>query len=55
MGGGFLFPPAIGYFIEGTRPDSFAGLLLPLLIISIAFFFLGGKLWGKSGEQRVSD
>jgi fucose permease len=48
MGGGFLFPPALGYFIEGTLTTAFATLLLPLLFISIAFFLFGGRLWRES-------
>lgn len=48
MGGGFLFPPALGYFIEGTLTNAFASLLLPLLFISIAFFLFGGRLWRES-------
>jgi fucose permease len=53
MGGGFLYPPAIGYFIEGTLINAFATLLLPLLFISIAFFLLGGMLWRES-HQRLA-
>jgi fucose permease len=48
MGGGFLFPPVIGYAIEGASPNQFATMLLPLLVISIGFFLLGGRLWRKS-------
>lgn len=51
MGGGFLFPPAIGYFIEGTLTNAFAALLLPLLFISIAFFLLGGRIWRETSRS----
>ncbi|MGA1706623.1 MAG: hypothetical protein ACO39X_06240, partial [Candidatus Nanopelagicaceae bacterium] len=47
MGGGFLFPPVIGYSIEGATPNEFAAMLLPLLLLSIFFFLIGGRLWRK--------
>ncbi|MFM8843901.1 MAG: MFS transporter [Actinomycetota bacterium] len=53
MGGGFLFPPAIGYFIEGTLTNAFATLLLPLLFISIAFFLFGGRLWREPHQSSA--
>ncbi len=47
MGGGFIFPPILGYSIEGATPNDFATMLLPLLLISILFFLIGGRLWRK--------
>jgi FHS family glucose/mannose:H+ symporter-like MFS transporter len=54
MGGGFLFPPLIGYSIEGASPNQFAAMLLPLLAISIFFFLIGGRLWRKSLIESAS-
>lgn len=45
MGGGFLFPPILGYSIEGATPNEFATMLLPLLAVSIFFFLVGGRRW----------
>ena len=45
MGGGFLFPPILGYSIEDATPNDFAGMILPLLAVSIFFFLIGGRLW----------
>lgn len=50
MGGGFIFPPVIGYAIEGATPNEFAAMLLPLMIISIFFFLVGGRLWRKATD-----
>lgn len=48
MGGGFIFPPILGYSIEGATPNQFAALILPLLIVSIFFFLIGGRAWRKA-------
>lgn len=48
MGGGFIFPPILGYSIEGATPNQFAALILPLLIVSIFFFHIGGRAWRKA-------
>ncbi len=45
MGGGFIFPPVLGYSIEGASPNDFAALILPRLAISIFFFLVGGRVW----------
>ena len=52
MGGGFIFPPILGYSIEGATPNDFAGMILPLLAISIFFFLVGGRLWRQSQSKK---
>lgn len=40
MGGGFIFPPAIGFIIEGASINFFALVVTPLLFLSIIFFYV---------------
>jgi len=47
MGGGFIFPPAIGFIIEGASINFFALVVTPLLFLSIIFFTVGYFLWKK--------
>jgi fucose permease len=48
MGGGFMFPPILGYSIEGASAKDFIAMILPLLAVSIIFFLFGGRLWRKA-------
>ncbi len=55
MGGGFAFPPAFGYLIEGKETSAFAGMILPLLILSVVFFYLGNRVWKSNTEVAEKD
>jgi fucose permease len=55
MGGGFAFPPVFGYLIEGKETSAFAGMILPLLILSVFFFYLGNRVWKSNTEVAEKD
>ncbi|CAB4564603.1 MAG: hypothetical protein F2554_02015 [Actinobacteria bacterium] len=43
-----MFPPILGYSIEGASAKDFIAMILPLLAVSIIFFLFGGRLWRKA-------